>query len=51
MRMKNIQMNDHLAPQSTKVKVGQPVSEGQDIAKVGNEIYIPSTSILSGVHF
>ena len=26
---------DHLAPQSSKVKVGQAVSEGQEIAKVG----------------
>ena len=26
---------DHLAPQSSKVKVGQSVSEGQEIAKVG----------------
>jgi murein DD-endopeptidase MepM/ murein hydrolase activator NlpD len=26
---------DHLAPQSSKVKVGQTVSEGQEIAKVG----------------
>ena len=26
---------DHLAPQSSKVKVGQAVSEGQVIAKVG----------------
>ena len=26
---------DHLAPQSSKVKVGQAVSEGEEIAKVG----------------
>jgi len=26
---------DHLAPQSSKVKVGQAISEGQEIAKVG----------------
>jgi murein DD-endopeptidase MepM/ murein hydrolase activator NlpD len=26
---------DHLAPQCSKVKVGQAVSEGQEIAKVG----------------
>ena len=26
---------NHLAPQSSKVKVGQAVSEGQEIAKVG----------------
>jgi murein DD-endopeptidase MepM/ murein hydrolase activator NlpD len=26
---------DHLAPQSSKVKVGQAVSKGQEIAKVG----------------
>jgi len=26
---------DHLAPQSSKVKVGQAVSEGQEIARVG----------------
>ncbi len=26
---------DHLAPQSSKVKVGQSVSEGQEIARVG----------------
>ena len=26
---------DHLAPQSSKVKVGQAVSQGQEIAKVG----------------
>jgi len=26
---------DHLAPRSSKVKVGQSISEGQEIAKVG----------------
>jgi len=30
---------DHLAPHSSKVKVGQAVSEGQDIARVGMRGY------------
>jgi murein DD-endopeptidase MepM/ murein hydrolase activator NlpD len=32
---------DHLAPQSSKVKVGQAVCEGQEIAKVGMTGYTP----------
>ena len=33
---------DHLAPQSSKVKVGQAVSKGQEIAKVGMTGYTSS---------
>ena len=36
MRMKNIQGTNHLAPQRLKSQSGsRPVSEGQEIAKVG----------------
>ncbi len=38
---------DHLAPRSSKIKVGQTVSEGQEIAKVGMTGY----TILPHLHF
>jgi murein DD-endopeptidase MepM/ murein hydrolase activator NlpD len=38
---------DHLAPRSSKVKVGQTVSEGQEIAKVGMTGY----TFLPHLHF